>query len=246
MALATASHPFLSTLLSRSLTLQLAHLATPIPQRTWTRTWTRTSYPFPRIPFLHFRLASILIPTISHLSLPSILSGLWESVLRAVPKKKTSHSKKRSRFMAGKALQDVTALNKCSACGTVKRAHLLCPFCVNGTCLFPLWSQLEWVIKACSRNQGDVEGKTCKGGGKSGGKVKVSLLGADLLCWNMVHVHSAFGRLGGVLKGSQWEIMWHTVDVGICCYIAEIWTKPCNNFKPASYKRYWKDAGVIL
>lgn len=33
--------------------------------------------------------------------------------------------------MAGKALEDVTALNKCSACGKVKRAHLLCPYCVK-------------------------------------------------------------------------------------------------------------------
>jgi ribosomal protein L32 len=40
--------------------------------------------------------------------------------------------KKRSRQYAGKALKDVTALNKCSACGNVKRAHLLCPYCVNG------------------------------------------------------------------------------------------------------------------
>ena len=40
--------------------------------------------------------------------------------------------KKRHRFMAGKALKDVNNLNKCSACGNVKRAHLLCPFCVRG------------------------------------------------------------------------------------------------------------------
>lgn len=40
--------------------------------------------------------------------------------------------KKRHRFMAGKALKDVTNLNKCSACGNVKRAHLLCPYCVKG------------------------------------------------------------------------------------------------------------------
>ena len=74
----------------------------------------------------------IAIPISVRIGIPAILSGLWESVLRAVPKKKTSHMKKRSRFLAGKALNDVTALNKCSACGTVKRAHLLCPFCVNG------------------------------------------------------------------------------------------------------------------
>ena len=33
--------------------------------------------------------------------------------------------------MAGKALRDVTALNKCSACGRLKRAHVLCPYCVQ-------------------------------------------------------------------------------------------------------------------
>jgi len=33
--------------------------------------------------------------------------------LKAVPKKKTSHMKKRTRQMAGKGLKDVTALNKC-------------------------------------------------------------------------------------------------------------------------------------
>ncbi len=43
--------------------------------------------------------------------------------------------KKRSRFMAGKALKDVTNLNRCSACGNVKRAHLLCPYCVKGRSL---------------------------------------------------------------------------------------------------------------
>ncbi|KAF7194675.1 putative 54S ribosomal protein L32, mitochondrial [Pseudocercospora fuligena] len=63
--------------------------------------------------------------------IPSLLGQLWEGVLRAVPKKKTSHMKKRHRQMAGKALKDVTALNKCSACGRTKRAHVLCPYCVN-------------------------------------------------------------------------------------------------------------------
>ena len=81
---------------------------------------------------------SIPLPAIARLDLPSKLFGLWESVLRAVPKQKTSHQKTRQRFMAGKALKDVTALNKCSACGNVKRAHLLCPFCVNGP-FEPTW-----------------------------------------------------------------------------------------------------------
>jgi ribosomal protein L32 len=34
--------------------------------------------------------------------------------------------------MAGKALKDVTALNRCSACGHIKRAHVLCPYCMKG------------------------------------------------------------------------------------------------------------------
>ena len=73
-----------------------------------------------------------IVPICITLNIPPILADIWEAVLRAVPKKKTSHRKKRQRFMAGKALKDVTSLNKCSACGNVKRAHLLCPYCVTG------------------------------------------------------------------------------------------------------------------
>ncbi|KAK5112170.1 hypothetical protein LTR85_011603 [Meristemomyces frigidus] len=82
-----------------------------------------------RIPLLqHLRpslLPAALIP------IPSLFGELWDGLLRAVPKKKTSHMKKRHRQMAGKALKDVTALNKCSACGRAKRAHVLCPYCVQ-------------------------------------------------------------------------------------------------------------------
>ncbi|KAI4721666.1 hypothetical protein E4T48_01967 [Aureobasidium sp. EXF-10727] len=69
-------------------------------------------------------LPSIVIP------IPGLVSDIWESILKAVPKKKTSHMKKRHRQMAGKGLKDVTSLNKCSGCGRVKRAHYLCPHCV--------------------------------------------------------------------------------------------------------------------
>ncbi|KAK4150303.1 hypothetical protein C8A00DRAFT_46279 [Chaetomidium leptoderma] len=64
-------------------------------------------------------------------SLPSILGDIWESILKAVPKKKTSHMKKRHRQMAGKALKDVNSLCKCPACGEVKRMHFLCPHCTT-------------------------------------------------------------------------------------------------------------------
>lgn len=66
------------------------------------------------------------------LSIPDVLSEIWEGVLRAVPKKKTSHMKRRHRQLAGKALKDVKSLNSCPACGEPKRAHHLCSSCVEG------------------------------------------------------------------------------------------------------------------
>ena len=81
----------------------------------------------PLLPWL-----SLAIPSAIQLNIPTLLGDLWDSVLRAVPKKKTSYMKKRSRFLAGKGLKDVTALNRCSACGHAKRAHVLCPYCVKG------------------------------------------------------------------------------------------------------------------
>ncbi|KAI4288362.1 MAG: hypothetical protein L6R35_002378 [Caloplaca aegaea] len=94
--------------------------------------------PLLRTSSLYMQHASIPIPislfntlALRLIALPSFLSDIWESILRAVPKKKTSHRKKRQRFLAGKALKDVTNLNRCSACGTVKRSHLLCPYCVQ-------------------------------------------------------------------------------------------------------------------
>ncbi|KAK4496586.1 hypothetical protein PRZ48_012566 [Zasmidium cellare] len=87
-----------------------------------------------RIPLLQqiqqLRLKASLLPA-ALIPIPTLLGELWDGILNAVPKKKTSHMKKRHRQMAGKALKDVTALNKCSACGRLKRAHVLCPYCVK-------------------------------------------------------------------------------------------------------------------
>lgn len=84
-----------------------------------------------------------LLTGVSTWNIPSLLSDLWDSVLRAVPKKKTSHMKKRHRQMAGKALKDVKALNRCPGCGQIKRAHVLCSHCVKGrSVLQRLWSVL--------------------------------------------------------------------------------------------------------
>ncbi|KAK0634559.1 hypothetical protein B0T17DRAFT_513647 [Bombardia bombarda] len=84
------------------------------------------------VPFLPSLVFAV--PISFQLSLPSIpglLEGIWESILRAVPKKKTSHMKKRHRQMAGKALKDVTSLCKCPACGQTKKMHYLCPTCAS-------------------------------------------------------------------------------------------------------------------
>ncbi|OJJ49521.1 hypothetical protein ASPZODRAFT_127995 [Penicilliopsis zonata CBS 506.65] len=70
-------------------------------------------------------------PATLTLTIPGLLSDIWDSILRAVPKKKTSHMKKRHRQMAGKALKDVKNLNTCPGCGQIKRAHVLCPHCVS-------------------------------------------------------------------------------------------------------------------
>jgi large subunit ribosomal protein L32 len=85
-----------------------------------------------QIPLPLFPSVALAVPVGFQLglpSLPSILEGIWESILKAVPKKKTSHMKKRHRQMAGKALKDVTSLCKCPACGEIKRMHFLCPHC---------------------------------------------------------------------------------------------------------------------
>lgn len=77
-------------------------------------------------------LLSSLQPPSLALGLPSILSEIWDGILKAVPKKKTSHMKKRHRQLAGKALKDVKSLVKCPVCGRPKKSHTLCPFCVAG------------------------------------------------------------------------------------------------------------------
>jgi large subunit ribosomal protein L32 len=119
-------------------------LARPLPSlwQTLLPTLNGPVRPVINLPLLQrltqpFRLlptpfAALAIPSLSLPFFPS-LWDIWEGVLKAVPKKKTSHMKKRHRFMAGKAIKEITALNRCSACGRVKRAHILCPFCVNST-----------------------------------------------------------------------------------------------------------------
>ncbi|KAK1966524.1 ribosomal L32p family protein [Colletotrichum sublineola] len=83
------------------------------------------------------QITNSFLPALSYalpafnLNVPAWLGGIWESILRAVPKKKTSHAKKRHRQMAGKALKDVKSLCKCPGCGQIKRQHIVCPHCLS-------------------------------------------------------------------------------------------------------------------
>ncbi|PVU93959.1 hypothetical protein BB559_003121 [Furculomyces boomerangus] len=52
--------------------------------------------------------------------------GQW--ILKAVPKKKTTHSKKRMRS-AGKGLKNRTDIVRCSGCGKAKLLGHLCLYC---------------------------------------------------------------------------------------------------------------------
>jgi len=94
---------------------------------------TRTSTFYALKSFLpRLSLPAFAVPVAIHLNIPTLLPGVFESILRAVPKKKQSHSRKRMRQLAGKALKDVNALSMCSSCGKVKRLHILCEHCVRG------------------------------------------------------------------------------------------------------------------
>lgn len=75
-------------------------------------------------PSLRFAFPSITV-------LIPIITGIWDSILRAVPKKKTTHSRKRKRQLVGKGLDDKTNLTRCEACGEWKLLHTLCGSCVK-------------------------------------------------------------------------------------------------------------------
>jgi large subunit ribosomal protein L32 len=120
MALARPLPPLWQTLLPGLNGPMRPVLNTPFLQRL-TQPFGALNTPF----------GALAIPSLSLPSIPS-LSDIWDGILNAVPKKKTSYRKKRQRFMAGKGLKDITSLNRCSGCGRVKRLHILCPYCVDG------------------------------------------------------------------------------------------------------------------
>lgn len=89
--------------------------------------------------FSPLSLSALTIPAAIQLNIPSPLSKIFESILRAVPKKKQSHARRRMRQLAGKALKGVLALNTCPVCGGIKRHHVLCEHCVGA--IKDMWKQ---------------------------------------------------------------------------------------------------------
>jgi large subunit ribosomal protein L32 len=90
-----------------------------------------------RIPIPLLTLPALANPLLDRLPSPSsLLQDIWDGILRAVPKKKTTYSRTRSRQLAGKALKDLHNIVKCPSCGKPKRAHFLCAYCVHGKFCF--------------------------------------------------------------------------------------------------------------
>ena len=61
-----------------------------------------------------------------------LTASLWDGVLWAVPKKRTSHSKKRKR-MTHKYLKPKQNVTLCQKCGNAKLLHMLCGHCLKET-----------------------------------------------------------------------------------------------------------------
>ncbi len=130
--------------------------------RLFLRTRPRSSA-LQLLPSLALASSPMAILSLLPLRIPSLLGNIWESILRAVPKKKQTHSRTRKRQLTGKALKDVSELVRCPACGNVKRAHILCLHCVKGRVSWRLSHRVVWGIRIddiwVCRYSGDVERK---------------------------------------------------------------------------------------
>ena len=72
-----------------------------------------------------------IFPSLTGIKIPSILEIIGTSILLAVPKKKTTHSKKRMRS-SGKYLKNLQNIVKCPFCGNPTLMHHLCHNCFTG------------------------------------------------------------------------------------------------------------------
>lgn len=81
------------------------------------------------------RIAAAALPILgtSFSDVGSWIAGIWDSILKAVPKKKSSYSRKRTRQLTGKALKDIERVVPCTSCGRPKRPHMICSNCLEST-----------------------------------------------------------------------------------------------------------------
>lgn len=71
-----------------------------------------------------------------------VINYLQETILLAVPKKKVSHSKKRSRLLGPHSMRKVSLvqnLDKCHSCGHIKRSNAVCMYCLGS--ITHIWKQ---------------------------------------------------------------------------------------------------------
>ena len=78
----------------------------------------------------------------------------------AVPKKKTSKSKSKSRRAANTKVTSIS-LVKCSKCGELKRAHLVCGFCgyYKGKKIIDVESKLDKKLRKSEKEKEKSEKK---------------------------------------------------------------------------------------
>ncbi|KAH7104322.1 hypothetical protein BKA62DRAFT_694278 [Auriculariales sp. MPI-PUGE-AT-0066] len=103
----------------------LQHLLAPLQR------W-RASIPLTGLPASLHAIPTAFSLGALRLALPSLQSllELLPPIVWAVPKKKVSHSRKSMRE-ANKGIKDKLNIVSCSACGSPKLAHNICPRCVQ-------------------------------------------------------------------------------------------------------------------
>ncbi|KAI0732360.1 hypothetical protein C8Q72DRAFT_145370 [Fomitopsis betulina] len=125
-----AGGPFLSvTLLNPSST---AGTMASIALQQSRMLWPSIALPFSRPLLAASSLLPSFLPPSFEWRLPSLASvlELFPPFLLAVPKKKTSHSRKAMRS-ANKGLKDKRNIVHCPGCGSPKLAHNICPECYS-------------------------------------------------------------------------------------------------------------------
>ncbi len=95
--------------------------------------------PFPRLTngadlegHVNLGTVQVAYPELVPAELPGTICDSWDGFLWAVPKKRTSHSRKRKR-MTNKYLKPIRNYTVCPKCQNLKLLHVLCGHCLKDT-----------------------------------------------------------------------------------------------------------------